>query len=309
MARHGAGAAPLPDRRRRARRGAAPRRPRRRARGTKAGLDELAALEHDLAKTDLAELVAYLSAEHLEALGDTRAARDAYVRIADRWPYPYGAFFDGALWKASLLDEKLGQPAFGGRRPRAHGRGARDDDPDGQLRAQATTCPPCCASASLYRDELGDHAKAREAFHRLYTDFAHSTMRDDALWLEAALWKQDGDARTACERLGTLVHEFPDSRYVPCATAQCPGLGAAEGQRRAEDVPRLTWRGRAGSRRSSRPGPREGGRATAPRSLLPLPRRPRLRPRPPRRTPRPRSRSTRLLPLPRPRRPLRASRT
>lgn len=193
------------------------------ARGTKAGLDELAALEHDLAKTDLAEEVAYLSAGHLEAMGDTQAARDAYVRMADRWPYPYGAFFDGALWKASLLDEQLGQPR------------AAVDDLEKMVAARETTTlmgsyerkhyvPAMLRIGTLYRDKLGDHAKARETFHRLYTDFAHSTMRDDALWLEASLWKQDGDPRTACDRLTTLVHEFPDSRYVPCATEQCEGL-------------------------------------------------------------------------------------
>jgi tetratricopeptide (TPR) repeat protein len=189
----------------------------------KAGLDELAALQHDVGKTDLAELVAYLSAEHLETLGDTRAARDAYASMADRWPYPYGAFFDGALWKASLLDEQLGRPQ------------AAVDDLQKMVAVRETTTlmgsyerkhyvPAMLRMGALYRDKLGDHAKAKETFHRLYTDFAHSTKRDDALWLEAAVWKQDGDASTACVRLSTLVHDFPDSRFVPCAVAQCEGL-------------------------------------------------------------------------------------
>jgi hypothetical protein len=84
--------------------------------------------------------------------------------------------------------------------------------------------PAMLRIGELYRDKLGDHARARDTFHRLYADYAHSTMRDDALWLEASLWKQDGDPRTACDRLSTLVHEFPDSRYVPCATEQCSAL-------------------------------------------------------------------------------------
>jgi tetratricopeptide (TPR) repeat protein len=191
--------------------------------GPRAGLDELAALDRDLGKTELAELVAYLTAEHLETLGDTKGARDAYAGMADRWPYPYGAFFDGALWKASLLDEQLGQPR------------AAVDDLEKMVAVRETTSlmgsyerkhyvPAMLRIGALYRDKLGDHVKARDTFHRLYTDFAHSTMRDDALWLEASLWKQDGDGRTACDRLGTLVREFPDSRYVPCATAQCEGL-------------------------------------------------------------------------------------
>ncbi len=191
--------------------------------GTQAGLDELGSLDRDLEKTELVELVTYLTAEHLETLGKVQAARDAYARIADRWPYPYGAFFDGALWKASVLDEQLGQPR------------TAVDDLERMVAARETTSlmgsyerkhyvPAMLRIGTLYRDKLGDHVKARETFHRLYSDFAHSTMRDDALWLEAAVWQQDGDERTACDRLATLVREFPDSRYVPCATAKCGGL-------------------------------------------------------------------------------------
>lgn len=77
--------------------------------GPRAGLAELRSLEHDLATTELAELVAFLSAEHVEKLGDDPSARDAYVRVADRWPYPFGAFFDDTLWRASLLDDRLGR--------------------------------------------------------------------------------------------------------------------------------------------------------------------------------------------------------
>lgn len=191
--------------------------------GPRAGLDELAALEHDVGSTELGELVAALSAEHLETLGDTRAARDAYVRIAERWPYPFGAFFDTALWKASLLDETLGQPQL-----------AADHLVQMVSVRETTTLmgsyerkhyvPAMLRLAKLYAGPLGDRAKARTTLHTLYTDYAHSTMRDDALWLEAALWKQDGDASTACARLATLVHDFPDSRFVPCATAECQGL-------------------------------------------------------------------------------------
>lgn len=191
--------------------------------GTQAGLTELGALENDLGKTELVELVAFLSAQHVEALGSDAAARDAYVRIADCWPYPYGAFFDDALWSASLLDEKLGHP-----------RSAAEDLERLVAQRETTTImgsyeraryvPAMLRLGELYRDALHDHARARETYHRLYTDYAHSSKRDHALWEEAALWKQDGDAKTACDRLSTLVKEFPDSRYVPCATETCPGL-------------------------------------------------------------------------------------
>lgn len=192
-------------------------------RDLQAGLEELGTLHHDLAATELIELIAFLTAEHLEGLGKEREARDAFVQIADRWPYPFGAFFDGALWHASLADEKLGLYP------------AAIDDLERMLRQRETTSivgsyerqnyvPAILRIGALYRDRLDDHPRARAAFHRLYTDFAHSTFRDRALWLEAALWHDDGDVDTACERLGTLVREFPDSRYLPCAVKQCPGL-------------------------------------------------------------------------------------
>jgi hypothetical protein len=80
----------------------------------------------------------------------------------------------------------------------------------------------------LYRDVLHDRTAARAAFHRLYADFAHSSMRDDALWLEAGVARDDGDSSGACSLLDKLVSAFPDSRYVPCAVAQCPGVARPE---------------------------------------------------------------------------------
>jgi tetratricopeptide (TPR) repeat protein len=193
------------------------------AQGTQAGLAELEVLDHDLGKTEVAPLVAFLSAQHTESLGNDVAARDAYLRIADRWPYPHGAFFDDALWHASLLDEKLGRPR------------AAADDLERLVAERETTSfvgsyeraqyvPSMLRLGALYHDALHDDVKARATFHRLYTDFAHSTKRDDALWREAALWREDGDTKTACERLSTLVHEFPDSRFVPCVASACPAL-------------------------------------------------------------------------------------
>ncbi len=191
--------------------------------GPQAGLDALRALEGDLRGTELEPLLAYLEAEHTERLGDTAGARAAYVAIADRWPYPFGAFFDDALWRASLLDEKLGQYADA------------VADLQRMLYQRETTImvgsyeraryvPAILRIGALYRDRLHDRARARDAFHHLYADFAHSTSRDRGLWLEAALWREDGASDRACDTLRTLVSQFPDSRYVPCAVAQCAGL-------------------------------------------------------------------------------------
>jgi tetratricopeptide (TPR) repeat protein len=201
--------------------------------GTRAGLDELRSLERDLAGTELEPRVAFATAEHVEALGDESAARDAYLRIADRWPYPFGGFFDDALWRASLLDEKLGR--FQG----------AVDDLERMVSVRETTTligtyerpkyvPAMLRIGALWRDRLHDRARARAAFHRLYADFAHSTARDDALWQEAALWREDGDTHTACDRLALLVREFPDSRYVPCAGQLCSEISLPPREGHAE---------------------------------------------------------------------------
>jgi len=191
--------------------------------GPREGLAEIRSLDRDLQTTGLAQLLAFLQAEHVEALGDDSEARDSYVRIADRWPYPFGGFFDEALWRASLIDERLGRDK------------EAIDDLERMVKERETTTivgtyerpkyvPAMLRIGALYRDKLHDRGKARAAFHRLYADFANSTARDDALWLEASLWREDGDATMACRRLGTLVHDFPDSRYVPCAICDCAGL-------------------------------------------------------------------------------------
>jgi outer membrane protein assembly factor BamD (BamD/ComL family) len=84
--------------------------------------------------------------------------------------------------------------------------------------------PALLRIVKIYEAKLNDRAKAREALHRLYSDFQTSTLRDDALWREAELWRKDGDASTACSRLSTLASDFPDSKYVPCAIERCPSI-------------------------------------------------------------------------------------
>jgi tetratricopeptide (TPR) repeat protein len=192
--------------------------------GPPAAADELEGLRKDLVSTDLEPLVTFLGAEHVEARGDVVGARDAYLRIADRWPYPHGSFFDDALWRASLLDERLGRYQ------------AAVDDLERLVKVRETTSlmgsyerrkyvPSMFRLGALYRHRLHDHVQARGAYHRLYAGFDRSTRRAEALWLEASLWRDDGDSARSCETLATMVREFPDSRYVPCAVEKCPVLG------------------------------------------------------------------------------------
>jgi tetratricopeptide (TPR) repeat protein len=177
--------------------------------------------EKALGEHDIAEDLAYQIALRLADLGQPREARDAFVAVATRWPYPQGALFDDALYRASELDEALGefQRAVDDlnrmlvERESAYFNGSYQ-------RPRYT--PALWRIATLYRDRLHDNERARSAFHRLYADFTTSTRRDDALWEEAALWRVDGDTGAACSHLSTLVTDFADSRYVPCATRLCP---------------------------------------------------------------------------------------
>jgi len=173
--------------------------------------------------SEVGELVSFEIAEHLATSGDAAAARDQFLATATRWKYPYGALWDDSLWRASEIDEALG------RYP------AAVDDLDRMLRERETTTllgsyqrprmsPALFRVGVLYATKLHDRAKARAAFHRLYTEFTTSSLRARAGWMEAKLWRDDGDDSKACDRLSTLVTDAPDSRYVPCAIEACPTI-------------------------------------------------------------------------------------
>ena len=191
-----------------------------------AALAHLDALAPRVVKTKVEERVLYERARRLDALGRTQAARDAFLDVAARFPYPFGGLQDDALYRASEMEEKLGRP---------HKAIAVLE----RLLAQRETSsfmgsserprylPAILRSAQIYENQLNDRQKARATLHRLYTDFTTSTLRDDALWREAELWRKDGDEKTACSRLETLTDDFPDSRYVPCVSLRCPSIKRA----------------------------------------------------------------------------------
>jgi tetratricopeptide (TPR) repeat protein len=169
------------------------------------------------------EKVIYERAKRLDALGRTEAARDAFVTAADKFPYPFGGLNDDAIYRAAEMEEKLGRPKEAiallerllSQREIAGFMGSYE---------RPRYLPAVLRIAQIYENQLNDRAKARATLHRLYTDFTTSIMRDDALWREAELWRKDGDTITACDRLATLASDFPDSRYVPCASLRCPSI-------------------------------------------------------------------------------------
>jgi hypothetical protein len=193
------------------------------AQGARAALDYLEHLAPTFATTDLAETMAYEIALHLAGIGEDARARDAFVTMARHWRYPHGAFWDDGLYRASVLDEKLGRYEDAaallvemlGERESSWllGTYERPRYEPGMIRL--------CA---LARDRLHDRPRARACFHRVYAELTTSELRDDALWEEARLFREDGDPSSSCDRLSTLIHAFADSRYVPCAVMACPSL-------------------------------------------------------------------------------------
>ena len=190
--------------------------------GPEAGLAHLERLAPRVKGTKVEEKVLYERAKRLDALGRTEAARDAYLEVASKWPYPFGGFNDDALYRAGEMEEKLGHPKEAiavlerllSQREVSSFVGSYE---------RPRYVPAILRIAQIY-ENTGERGKARAALHRLYADFQTSTMRADALWREAELWRKDGNAGTACDRLSTLAGDFPDSRYVPCASMKCPAI-------------------------------------------------------------------------------------
>ena len=187
-------------------------------------------------KTEVEQAVAYETAKRVEQSGDLTNARSRYLQIAERWPYPHGAYWDNSLFRASAIDEKNGH----------------FDDAIVELeqmlrqREEASVLgsyerpmyePAAWHIAEIYRDELHDEAKARAAFHRVYAEFTTSLKRDDALWEEAKISRSNNDTTTECSTLSTLVSHFPDSRYVPCITTTCTDVSRPSKSKAPKECP------------------------------------------------------------------------
>ena len=176
----------------------------------------------DLASSELAEQLRYERGRRLDALGATKQAGETYVELANRYPYPHGAYWDDALFRAADCAERLHQPrralelllSMLAAREASHLSGSyeRPRFADAAFRV-----------AELYRDELKDPEAARRAFRGVFVDYPSSTLRDDALWQEALIARSSGDA-AACAPLSLLVTRLPDSRFAPCAHEICATL-------------------------------------------------------------------------------------
>jgi tetratricopeptide (TPR) repeat protein len=187
--------------------------------GDRAVIDYVGRALPELGRTDLAEQLLYERARRLDAQGETEQAVQAYIAVADRFPYPYGAYWDDALLRGSAGELSLGKPEHAiallermlraRERSRLSGSYERPHFADAAFRV-----------AELYRDARRDPEAARRAFRGVFNDYPTSTLRDDALWQEALLARRVAEP-LACEPLRLLVEQLPDSRYAPCAHEIC----------------------------------------------------------------------------------------
>jgi tetratricopeptide (TPR) repeat protein len=197
--------------------------------GHGAVLQFLKAEQASLFSSELAEAVAYRQARELDDAGQAAEARDAYLACAERFPYPTGAYWDDALYRAAEKEVALGAPA----RALAHlgrllaeresasfvGSYQRGRYAEGQLFV-----------ARIYRDQLHDEARARRELRKVWLNHPKSRLVDDALFEEALLARRAGDRAGTCAPLEIIVTSQPDSRYAPCVGLLCDTLTPPAGR-------------------------------------------------------------------------------
>ena len=178
-----------------------------------------------LTGTELGETIAYRRARELDIAERTAEARDAYLACASRYPYPTGAYWDDALFRAAEKELSLGAPHSAirhlqrmlGEQESAVMTGSyeRGRYAEAQLKI-----------AEICRDVLKDPQRARRELRKVWERHRTSRLVDDALFQEALLAHGAGDDVGACAPLAIIATQLPDSRYAACAHLLCPTLAA-----------------------------------------------------------------------------------
>jgi tetratricopeptide (TPR) repeat protein len=175
------------------------------------------------AGSELEESLLFRRARWLEQNATPAEAAAAYRDVATRYPFPRGIFWDDSVVALARLDEQAGRyrEAVAGledllkHRDEASLTGSYERTSYAEARFHI---------AELYRDKLGDPARARAEFRRVFTDHPTSRLSDDALFEEALVAFARHDAAGACEPMQLLLGKRAESRYAPCAHALCPDL-------------------------------------------------------------------------------------
>ncbi len=189
--------------------------------GPEAARAYLAAVEPKLpADSAILQKVAYERALRTDA---KEARRDALVAVGARFPYPKGAYWDDSLFKAAEIEEELGRHREAIALYEKLLVERETSDVIGSYQRPRYS-PAKMRIARIQAEKLNDRAAARKTLHELYEQLVSSDLRDDALFEEAKLYRADKLDDDACATLATLVSHFQDSRFVPCATAECPKI-------------------------------------------------------------------------------------
>ncbi len=180
-------------------------------------------------KAAIREQLSYQLGRTFAAQGRLADAERQFLRVAKQFPYPHGALWDDALWRAAEAAEKTGRP----RAAISHLKQMLKEQEPSHLSGSYQR--PRFAEAQyhigeLYRDRLKDAAGARSAFRRVWTNHPNTLLRDDAKWAEARLAHATGDRDGACAAGKELINELPDSRYAACVHVLCPNVRFTRGR-------------------------------------------------------------------------------
>jgi TolA-binding protein len=147
-------------------------------------------------------------------------AEREFIALADAFPYPHGVHFDDALFYAAELAEARGNAAVAIERLERMLKERETSSVMGTY-VRPKYIPALIHIATWQETRLRRPQDAIATWRRLFRDFPTARERDDALANEARLWFSLRESDRACSTLATLVHDVPDSRYVPCAEQSC----------------------------------------------------------------------------------------
>jgi len=196
---------------------------------------------NELAETELGETIAYRRARELDRAERTAEARDAYLACAARFPYPTGAYWDDALFRAAEKELALAAP----QRAIEHLQRMLAEQESAVMTGsyeRGRYAEAQLKIAEIYRDVLKDPLRARRELRKVWERHRTSRLVDDALFQEALVARGAGDDAGTCAPLAIITKQLPDSRYAACAHLLCPTLAATRNDchdyiKRAAGVP------------------------------------------------------------------------
>lgn len=193
--------------------------------GSERVLAYLADESRALGSSELGETIAYRRARELDEAGKPAEARDAYLACAASYPYPRGAYWDDALFRAAEKELALAAP----RNALQHLQRMLAEQESAVITGsyeRGRYAEAQLKIAEIYRDQMHDPVRARRELRRVWQNHGKSRLVDDALFQEALLARAAGDAAGTCAPLTIIVRQLPDSRYAACAHLLCGTLAA-----------------------------------------------------------------------------------